>query len=291
MNGAHSKLSLPALLCFSGLVILSACSQADVPGEVRSATPFVNLGPDHPAVGFQNLIRKVGKWVGEGDPVGSELFISKDNKPIFRQSWGYLDRESRTPWAKDTICRIRSLSKPLLATAILLCHDRGLLALDDPIEAYLPEFDEERWGRFTIERLLSETASLVYKGNLLPIGSYKSLAELVLDVAQRGPAPSGTNRKRHPGTNYNILGLVLERVSGVPADEFMQTQIFKPLGMVNSYCDYRTKAPWRDRLASTYERTASGLGFKRDLDNSRNSQPRYFAPFDGVFSTVSDYAR
>ena len=97
--------------------------------------------PDTRAGSFDKLDQRIGDWVDTGDPVGAELLIMRGDQTIFRKAYGWDDREEGRAMQTGSIFRIRSMTKPILGTAVLMLLDKGRFSLDDPVSRYLPAFD------------------------------------------------------------------------------------------------------------------------------------------------------
>ena len=281
-------------LLFTSLLLLlgwTSCSPTDTEEEDVTTSFFIQLKEGHPAYEHRKLIQMVAGWAAERDPVGSELLILKDGRPIFRGNWGEQDRERIEPWRKNTICRLRSLSNPILATAVLMLQKSGHLKLGDPVSKYLPEFGEDRWGRITIAELLSHTAGLSSDGSPKLLQGSETLCNYVESLAASRTKPNRDQTQHFAGNDYNLIACLITRVSGMPLQQFLRKRIFRPLGMKDTYTTFSTDEPWSERLASTYSLAASGLGFRRITDNETNPSIPYFHAARGLFSTGTDYAR
>jgi len=281
-------------LLFSTLLLLygwSSCSPTDTEEADITTSFFIQLEEGHPAYEHRKIVQRVAGWAAERDPVGSELLIIKDGRPIFRGNWGEMDRERIDPWRKNTICRLRSLSNPILATAVLMLQKSGKLELEDPISKYLPEFAENRWGRITIAELLSHTAGLSNIGSPKLLQESETLCAYVDALAATETRPNRDRSQRFAEDDFNLIACLITRVSGMPLQQFLKKRIFQPLGMRDTYTTFNTDVPWRERLASTYSLSATGLGFRRINNNETNPSVPYFHASRGVFSTALDYAR
>ena len=252
---------------------------------------FIKLKEKHPAYEHRKLIQMVAGWAAERDPVGSELLIIKAGRPIFRGNWGERDRERIEPWSKNTICRLRSLSNPILATGVLMLRKSGKLELQDPISKYLPEFAGERWGQITITQLLSHAAGPAGNGSPELLQKSETLCDYVEALAGSGATQRRDQSQRFADNDYNLIACLITRVSGMPLQQFLKKRIFDPLGMKDTYCTFNTDDSWGERLASTYSLAPSGLGFRRITDNETNPSVPFFHASRGVFSTAPDYAR
>lgn len=170
---------------------------------------------------------------------GIAVAVAQDGNNLHCKGYGFANLEWSNPVATDTVFRLASLTKPFTATAILLLAQRGKLNLSDPISRYLPDAPED-WHAITIERLLTHTSGLKdYKNldgfiriwsraDLSPRELMTLFADLPLDF-EPGAQFSYTS------SNYVLLGLLIEIISGMSYSEFISRHIFAPLGMNHSY--------------------------------------------------------
>jgi len=248
---------------------------------------------------------------------GYVLMVARDGKLVYSMAVGLRDREKQLPMRLDTRFRIESMTKPVTAVAVLMLYEEGRLQLDDPVSRYLPEFADARvftgvdaQGGFitepakrpiTIRHLLAQTSGLGYvKGynattllgkayDSLQFASLKTLAERVRAVA-RLPL------NYHPGESWSysfgpdVLGRLVEVVSGMPFDRFVKTRLLDPLGMTHTGF-YLPKSDL-PLLAVPYRQTPTG-----DLEPSDGPLADPTDPTlppsggAGLVSTPADYLR
>jgi CubicO group peptidase (beta-lactamase class C family) len=189
------------------------------------------------------------------------------------------------------------MSKPVLATLLLMLQDEGLLSVDDPVEKYLPEFKELKTvdgkpARITIRHLLTHSSGM---GEITPdeARGCKTLADVIpLYVAKPVRFTPGS-KWVYCQSGINTGGRIAEVVTGEPLDKLLQRRLFDPLGMKDTTF-YLTEEQL-PRLAKSYRRTnqgsleAAAIGFLSG--KSPTSRDRFPAPNGGLFSTASDYAR
>ena len=225
---------------------------------------------------------------------------------------GYRDVGARTPMQRDTIFRIASMSKPVTTAAVMMLVDEGLIALDDPVTRWLPEFakmrvlDNHRGSLdktspaqrpITVDDLLTHRSGLAYAFSVtgplsqaylrLPMGQgpdrwLAELAELPL-VSQPGERMTYSHATE-------VLGIILSRIEGKELHEVLAKRIFEPLGMPDTGFFVTTEG--RRRTATMYTLDQDG----RLSDDTAFGPPRIAAPAfcqagGGLFSTVDDYLR
>lgn len=205
------------------------------------------------------------------------VMVAKNGKIIFSKSYGMADLEWNVPNSSATRFNIASMTKQFTAAAILLLEDRGKLKTDDPVKKYLADAPAS-WDKITIYHLLTHTSGIAD------------------DAAKYEPGPPekllfrDTPLKFQPGeqwayTNlgYIVLGYLLEKVSGQTYEEFVQQNIFKPLGMNDSgLMSFVNLIP---RRASGYWPGNNGI------ENADRPDPRTGFSAGSLYSTTEDLLR
>ena len=220
------------------------------------------------------------------------------------------------PLESDNIFRIASMTKPITSVAVMMLYEEGHFFLRDPVGRYLPELADVRVARLseatsaddvpterarrpiTIQDLLSHTSGLTYGSfsdtvvdslyRRTRVGSQPTLAEMMTELGEL-PQAYQPGTRWHYSLSTDVLGRLVEVVSGQSFDVFLRERIFDPLGMVDT--GFHVPAPEQDRLTREYghqgpERTLTvgdTLGFKR--------APTRFSGGGGLVSTAHDYAR
>jgi len=273
---------------------------------------------------LQRLTTVFNDYVKANRLPGAVVLIARRGKVAYLQAFGARDRESASPMREDAIFRIASQSKAPVSVAVMILQEEGKLLIGDDVGRYLPEFAKTsvavpRVGAggydvmpakrpITIRDLLTHTAGISYGDGPAadqwraagitgwyfadrdePVGATISrLAALPFD-AQPG-------EKWVYGYNTDILGALVERVSGQPLDVFLRTRIFEPLGMRDT-CFYLPKEK-ADRLATVYSVAGGGTVTRTPDTGGMISQGAYlngprksFSGGAGLLSTASDYAR
>ncbi|HUE96116.1 MAG TPA: serine hydrolase domain-containing protein [Longimicrobiaceae bacterium] len=242
-----------------------------------------------PAALLDSLVAPIARRVASGDIVGAEVLVIKDGRIVLHEAFGWKDKEARIPLHRNTIFRLRSMTKPFIAAAVLLLADEGRLSLSDPVALYLPEFMTERSSRITIEQLLTHTAGYAFQDFPRPRTEYASLDDAARDVARAGPShPPG--RYRYSDVSPTVLGALVSRVAGIPVDRFIRARILRPLGMADTHTEFAPDSAWADRVASTYRVGPTGR-IEKYWDPSRPQQFDYFRASGGMYGTPMDYAR
>ena len=292
---------------------------------VRSAENFPRAAPE--AVGLSGprldrLTEAMQAYVDDGRLAGAVVLVARRGRVAYLRSFGQRDIESGSPMADDAIFRIASQTKAIISTGVMVLQEEGRLLISDPVGRYLPEFARtqvaiardgggyevvDARGRITIRQLLTHTSGVSY-GNGPASDRWESAGIQGWYFADR-EEPVGDTIARiaalpfdaHPGEQWiygysiDILGALIEAVSGQPLDEFLRTRILDPLGMEDTH--FYLPIDKRDRLATVYSATNNGLerapnpghmvGQGAYVDGPRTS----FSGGAGLLSTAIDYAR
>lgn len=254
-------LLIGVLTAFS-LVGAQSASTASEP----NSTPFPlataqSTGLDPGAL--TRLSEKVRSYLVEEQIVGAELLVIKDRKTVLHETYGWRDREAELEMTPGTIFNIRSMTKPLTGAAVQMLIDEGRLALEDPVAKYLPGFarpdeqqaesvDEEKdASAITIEHLLTHRSGLPVT-ILTSIDQYPSLIDMANAIGQRGPQFPPGSRFWYSDPGTDVLGAVVEVVSGKSLTGFWQERILGPLGMDDTWVPLDARDQRWQRLATSY---------------------------------------
>jgi CubicO group peptidase (beta-lactamase class C family) len=223
--------------------------------------------------------------------------------------------ENKLPMQRDTICRIYSMTKIITSVAVLILVDEGRVRLDDPVADYLPELKAMQVLKggtadapelaplktpITIKHLLTHTSGLIYDFDgsdalhLLyqraKLWEGSSLNDFVAKVATL-PLKCQPGEEWNYGINADVLGALVETVSGMSFEAFLQKRLFTPLAMKDTAFDL--PAEKLDRLAKTYQHGTDGklTQAKPMLGTWHEAGKGLAAGGSGLFSTADDYAR
>lgn len=188
--------------------------------------------------------------------VGCVILINQDGREIYARAAGLADREADTPMQRDTIFRLASVTKPIVATTVLRLVDLGLIGLNDRVTRYLPWFTpanpDGSPADIRIRHLLSHTSGLAY--DLLPpdassgtAGIVNSLRETLQNIA-RVPLAFAPGAGWAYGTSIDVLGAVLAAINGSDVEDAVAAYVTAPLGMTNTHFYVADPA----RLATPY---------------------------------------
>ncbi len=245
-------------------------------------------------------------FVASGSLAGAVTVVANKDKVLSLETVGYMDVGAKQAMKADSLFWIASMSKPITGTALMLLVDEGKVKLDDPIEKYLPEFKELQMAGangaelkkpsrlVTIRDVMSHTSGMPFASAI----EKPTLDGLPLKDAVRSYA--STPLQSEPGTKYqysnagiNTGARIIEVVSGMSYEDFMDQRLFKPLGMKDT--TFWPNEEQVARLAKPYKPSAD----KTKLEETTISQltyplskrdNRYPMPAGGLFSTGADVA-
>jgi CubicO group peptidase (beta-lactamase class C family) len=228
---------------------------------------------------------------------GAVTLVATPDRVLHLDASGSAVLDPREPMRTDSIFWIASMSKPVLATLLLMLQDEGLLSVDDPVEKYLPECKglrtaDGRPARVTIRHLLTHTSGM---GEITPAQARASrtLADVIPLYVARPVAFAPGSKWTYCQSGINTGGRIAEVVTGEPLDKLLRRRLFDPLGMKDTTFYLTDKQ--LPRLARSYRRTDRGELEATDIaflnGRSPTSRDRFPAPNGGLFSTAPDYAR
>ncbi len=178
-----------------------------------------------------------------GEP-GSALLVMKDGKPLVRKAYGLADLELGVEMRPDHVFRIGSMTKQFTAVAILMLMEKGQLALDDPLTKFLPDYPMQ--GRtVTVEHLLTHTSGIQSYTNLPewpPLQRKDMTVAEIIALSKDKPFEfEPGERWNYNNSGYILLGAIIEKVSGMKYEAFLQKHIFDPLGLKNTFYGNATR--------------------------------------------------
>jgi len=199
-----------------------------------TARPAERTGQDSLAKQIDAVMTEVYK---PGEP-GAAIIVKKDGKTIFRKGYGLADLELGMPVEPDMVFRLGSITKQFTAVGILLLAEQGKLGLQDEITKFLPDYPTQ--GRtITVENLLTHTSGIQSYTDMpewLPLWRKDFTVKELVDFFKDKPMIFEPGRRWvYNNSGYVLLGAIIEKVSGQTYEQFIDTHIFKPLGMKHSY--------------------------------------------------------
>ncbi|MCM1026190.1 MAG: beta-lactamase family protein [Roseburia sp.] len=254
--------------------------------------------------------------VCSGESAGCSAIVLRDGKELFYGASGYADREAGKKVERDTIFRIYSMTKPVTAAAVMLLVQEGKLNLLDPVSFWLPGFRDQKVAKngelvpvrreMAVRDLMNMTSGLVYPGGSEAGKAVRDVyaavfAEGGMTTVEAANAIGRCSLAFHPGesweygTSAEVLGALVEAVSGMKFGDFLAERFFVPLGMKDTA--FYVPQEKQERLAAIYRITENGPVRADDRDYSlgpcvtKTSRPAFEAGGGGLVSTIDDYAR
>ena len=258
-----------------------------------------------------HLDQLAARYIDAGHFAGLVTLVARHGHLVHLGCHGYADAASRRPMTEDTVLRIFSMSKPITGAALMICLEEGRCNVTDPVTAYIPAFaDLKVWQDgalvpldrpVTIQDLYRHTAGFTY-GDLFgnhPVDQMYSAAnigdparnnaEFLADIA-RLPLRHQPGKRWHYGMATDVLGGLIEILTGQPLGQFLQSRIFDPLGIVDT--SFRLAPAQAPRLATLYKVTPDN-GFTALDTTGADYGPdtRFESGGGGLLSTPLDYLR
>jgi CubicO group peptidase (beta-lactamase class C family) len=265
---------------------------------------------------LERVTKMFQSYVDNGQLPGAVVLIARNDKVAYFNAFGYRDRERKVAMTTDTIFRIASMTKPIVSAAAMILVEEGMLDLAAPVSQYLPEFKdlqvqaehrdpttgktemvlEPQVRPMIVQDLLRHTAGLIYGP---PIGSgpvanlYReanvsdrstTLAEMVTKLSKL-PLAHQPGEVWEYGMAVDVLGRVVEVVSGMDLDRFVAERVTKPLGMTST--GFYVAETERERVAQPQ---ADASGQKPTMFDP-TVKPKLFSGGGGAVSTAGDYLR
>ncbi len=258
------------------------------------------------------------QYVDRDRVAGLVTLVIRDGKLVQLGTYGYLDREKKTPMPADAIFRIASQSKAVTTAAVMILHEEGRLLLSDPVSKYLPEFrhvrvatresgvyrEEPAKRQITIRDLLTHTAGISYGGGAAEAayrwenlygwyfaGRDETIGEAIRRLATL-PIDAQPGEKYIYGFNTDILGRVVEVVSGQSLADFFQERIFSPLKMTDTH--FFLPPEKVGRFTPVYGHDPAGrlyLVEPADRNDYVAGPRKCYSGGAGLVSTAKDYGR
>ncbi len=275
---------------------VAALTQLAAP-RVRQTTalvsaPFAYGKPE--AVGLRSreldaIADGIESWVLSGEVVGASFLVIKNQTVVLHEAIGWRDREAQIPLGLDAVFAIRSMTKPVVGTVVLMLVEEGRLALDDAVASVLPSFDHDRSRAITVRQLLTHTAGLSHPGYPEPLEGYRSLRQAVDAVGEAGPSHPPGARFVYSDASTAVLAAVAAAVTSSRIEDLIHERVLEPLGMRQTSCELPLGHPLRPRVGPAYRQSANG--FRKYWTNTQPPLLPFFRASGGLYSTPLDYAR
>ena len=260
----------------------------------------------------RNVIKNIEKDIKNSDIAGASVLVAQSGRVLLSEQRGFADAEREEPIKHDSVFRLASMTKPVSAIAALVGVERGWFSLDDPITDYYPEFSELYVGRLEGDRVIPD-----HKPYLMPMvhnflthtSGFMASGDIWEHYESRMPDSSlASNRAAvdycmqnccltlEPVTKVNycayhsfdVVALLIERFSGMKYADFLEREIFEPLGMKDT--TYRPNDAIRERMVTMCNKV-DGKIVNVEMGNHTFEQfpLTYTSAGAGLVGTVSDY--
>ena len=261
---------------------------------------------------LERIAPVLNRYVDEGQLTGVVSMIARKGEIVHFEEYGVLDAESGKPLQKDSIFRIYSMTKPITTLAVMMLYEEGKLQLTDPVERYLPAFTNVRVAGpggalvaplrpMTVQMLMTHTSGLTYGvfGDTLVDRQYRDAGVMTSPdnttfIERLGTIPL----QFQPGTRFHysvstdVLGALVEAVSGQTLGEFFQQRIFDPLQMEDTFFQVPAEKLERFGTNHTYNPESKILEVSDRVADSNFVNRRTFeSGGGGLLSTTEDYMR
>jgi len=241
-----------------------------------------------PFAGSAALDAATDQAIRDGLIPGAVIIIGHDGKIVYRKAYGARALiPAREPATLDTIYDIASLTKVVATTpSIMKLYELGKIKIDDPVTAYLPEFQGGK-SNITIRNLMTHYSGLRPDLDIDPAwtGYDTGIRKALIDKPTGPPGVSFV----YSDINFELLGEIVHRVSRQPLDQFAREQIFEPLGMRET--NFKPEASLTARIAPTEIDAATGKPWRGVVHDPTARYMGGVAGHAGVFSTADDIAR
>jgi len=254
--------------------------------------------------------------VDQGRVAGVVTMVARHGKVIEFEATGKRDIAANLPMQKDSIFRIYSMTKPITGVAMMMLFEEGKWQLNDPVAKYIPEFaDLKVYGTdangnvalkdqvhpVTMRELMSHTGGFTYgyfsntpvdklqrEADILNVNN--TLEEMIKRVAKL-PLNAQPGSEWHYSISVDIQGYIVQKLSGMPFEEFLEKRIFKPLNMVDT--GFYVPADKLKRLAEFYSYGKDGRleVVRGGLNHDFSAKPALSSGGGGLVSTAADYMR
>ena len=279
--------------------------------------------PETVGLSSERLERLTGsfeQYVTDKKMAGSVILVARKGKVAYYNAIGMSDIDSKRVMKEDAIFRIASQTKAIVSVGVMILQEQGKLLISDKVGDYIPEFSETTVAELkedgsyevvkasrpiTIRDLLTHTAGINYGGGHVSDAWSEAgiqgwyFADRNKTIGEVIPRMARLPNVSHPGTqwvygyNTDILGLVIEKASGKPLDQFLQQEVLDPLGMKDTH--FFLPKEKRDRLATVYNprdgalKPAPEKGTMNAQGAYINGPRKCFSGGAGLLSTAKDY--
>ena len=267
---------------------------------------------------LERIDRHFQHYIDDGRLTGWQVMVSRGGELVHHSTAGHRDRDAEVQWGEDTVARMFSMTKPITSVAAMMLYEQGAFELKDPVSRWIPSFADARVYRngSAMKPITDPLTEPVRMWHLLTHTSgltYGFHHQHVTDAIYRAKGyewgvPPGTDLEAacdawasmplafQPGSEWNygvstdVLGRVVEIISGQPLDDFFRERIFEPVGMPDT--GFTVPADQTDRAARLYSpHPKTGQAFVSPLESPATTVPSMLSGGGGLWGTAADYLR
>ena len=304
------SISILASWCVAISVALVSQAEHDAESSLVPVDDVTEYGTN--AEKLEGITTALQSFVDEEKLAGIHTIISRDGKIVYESTLGTRGAIDKEPLKADDLFRIYSMTKPITAVALMQLYEKGAFELDDPITKFIPEFDSLTvWQEegdpmpldepFTMRQLLTHTAGFTYTFTPHPVDqmyrdqgvlSSTDLEEMI-DKLTDIPLRFTPGQRWHYSVAVDVTGLVVERISKQPFDEYLDDHIFSPLGMHDTFFGvpedkwgrFLPNHSWNRQTSKLLQQPAAMA------EGYREANTTFFSGGGGLVSTAMDYLR
>ena len=295
---------------------------AEVAGSVLQEAQAESVGMN--TARLQRMDAVINEYITKGRQAGVAVLVARNGRIVYHKAYGQDDMDGKTPLKRDAIFRLASQTKAITSIGLMLLFEEGKFLLDDPISRYIPGFKNpkvlEKFNErdttytsvpakreITIRQLLTHTSGISYPG----IGTKEAVALYAKNGIPSGiGTPTGTLAESIPrlaalplmhnpgdkwtyGLSTDVVGYLIEVLSGQSLDQFLRTRLFEPLGMNDTY--FYLPAAKQARLTKVYTEDSTKavrrMPAQGGISEDYPKQPgTYYSGGAGLSGTLYDYA-
>lgn len=300
-----------SVLLLLTLLLFAGCEQNALDGRPITADTAEAAAAGFSAERLERLDAFIEDLIEQGQTAGAQVMLARADQVVHNEVFGVRHLETGAPVRHDTLWRIYSMTKPVTSVAAMMLHEEGRFDLDDALADYLPEFaemtvlvDGERVPArrpITIRHLFTHSAgfsygftdagvdALYHEADLFAAPDLASFSEAVAEL----PLVFEPGTRWHYGVSTDILGRLVEVVSGQTLDVFLHERLFEPLGMVDTF--FEVPADKLDRFGTHHRLNPESEELEVVPDGSlagiRWQEVGLLSGGGGLVSTAGDYMR
>jgi CubicO group peptidase (beta-lactamase class C family) len=305
-------------LLITACVFFPSCRQVQESSgspTLSESRPYVTIPPNEAGLSSERLHdidAMVNRYIDQKELAGAVVLLARQGKVAYLKPFGFMDITTKKRMSDNAIFRMMSMTKPAVSVAAMILYEEGKLQLEDHVSKFVPELkdlkvfrdrDRSSWTRphreVTIHDLLRHTSGLTYGGPTPAHKMYEAanLSDINIDLHEmirklsELPLLFSPGERWEYGRSTDVLGYVIQVISGKPIDVFLRERVFQPLRMTDT--DFFVPLEKQDRFTSLHARSDQGALTVTDAPSTGkwSRKPKLLEPGAGLVSTASDYFR